>query len=119
VWYPGSLTLPLGVGFLFFAATPQKTETLPEWVGTHLRAFFAVRKQSPPQVTPVEGAQPSMGVTCGCVREPGSLTLPILVGLVVFFDFVEKTTNPTTKLWHALACVFCRAQVAHKTGDTC
>jgi hypothetical protein len=31
------------------------------------------------------GVVPSMGVTCGSVREPGSLTLPILVGFVDFF----------------------------------
>jgi hypothetical protein len=31
-----------------------------------------------------------MGVTIGCVREPVSLTLPILVGFVGFFDFIEK-----------------------------
>jgi hypothetical protein len=47
------------VGFLFFAATPQKTETPPEWVGTLLRASFAVRKQRPPQMTPDGGAKPS------------------------------------------------------------
>jgi hypothetical protein len=28
--------------------------------------------------------RPPMGVTCGCVREPGSLTLLILVGFGVF-----------------------------------
>jgi hypothetical protein len=39
---PGSLTLPFSVGFLFFAATPQKTETPPEWAGTLLRAFFRI-----------------------------------------------------------------------------
>ena len=32
----------------------------------------------------------SMGVTIGRVREPVSLTLPILVGFVGFFDFIEK-----------------------------
>jgi hypothetical protein len=31
-----------------------------------------------------------MGVTCGCVREPGSRTLPILVGSGGFLDLVEK-----------------------------
>ena len=40
-------------------------------------------------------------------------------GVCCVFDFVENTTNPTVKLWHATACVFCRAQAAHKTGDTC
>jgi hypothetical protein len=38
---PGSLTIAFGVGFLFFATTPQKTETPLEWAGTHLRAFPA------------------------------------------------------------------------------
>ena len=40
-------------------------------------------------------------------------------GVCCFFDFVEKTTNPTAKLWHAATSVLCRAQAAHKTGDTC
>ena len=61
----------------------------------------------------------SMGVTCGCVREPGSCTLLVLVGFVVFSTKSKKTTNPTLKLWHAVACVLCRAQAAHKTGETC
>jgi hypothetical protein len=38
-----------------------------------------------------------MGVTCGCVREPGSLTLPILVGFVVF------STSSKTRLCPFLA----------------
>jgi hypothetical protein len=43
------------VGFVVFVAMPQKQQTPPEWAGTLLRAFFALRKQSPLQVTPVEG----------------------------------------------------------------
>jgi hypothetical protein len=36
---PGSLTLPFVVGFLFFSTMSKKTETPPEWFGTHLHAF--------------------------------------------------------------------------------
>jgi hypothetical protein len=30
----------------------------------------------------------------------------MIVGFGVFFDEVEKTPNPTAKLWHAAPCVF-------------
>jgi hypothetical protein len=40
-------------------------------------------------------------------------------GVSQFFDFVEKTTNPTAKLWHADAYVFRHAQTVHNTGETC
>jgi hypothetical protein len=30
-----------GVGFLFFSTSSKKTETPPEWFGTHLHAFSA------------------------------------------------------------------------------
>jgi hypothetical protein len=46
------------VGFLFFAATPQKTETPPKSTGTQMRAFIRLRKRCSPQVNPIEGAQP-------------------------------------------------------------
>jgi hypothetical protein len=36
----------------------KNANTPPEWAGTLLRAFFALRKQSLPQVTPVEGIYP-------------------------------------------------------------
>ena len=40
---------------------------------------------TPPLVNPAErGLRPPMGVTCGSVREPGSLTLPFGVGFMVF-----------------------------------
>jgi hypothetical protein len=45
------------VGFLIFSTSSKNANTPPEWAGTLLRAFFAVRKQSPPQVTPVERRQ--------------------------------------------------------------
>jgi len=57
---PGSLTLPFGVGCLRFSTKSKNANTPPEWAGTLLRAFFALRKQSPPQVTPVEGVIPVM-----------------------------------------------------------
>jgi hypothetical protein len=41
---------------MVFSTSSKKPYTPPEWAGTPLRAFFAVRKQSPPQVTPVEGS---------------------------------------------------------------
>jgi hypothetical protein len=47
-----------------------------------------------------------MGVTSGCVTEPGSLTLLILVGSGVFLDFVEKNTRPHCKAVARAACVF-------------
>jgi len=50
---PGSLTLPFGVGCLRFSTKSKNANTPPEWAGTLLRACFAVRKQSPPQVIPV------------------------------------------------------------------
>ena len=55
---PGSLTLPFGVGCLRFSTKSKNANTPPEWAGTLLRACFALRKQSPPQVTPVEGFAP-------------------------------------------------------------
>ena len=56
---PGSLTLPFSVGCLRFSTSSKNANTPPEWVGTSLRALFAVRKQSPPQVTPVEEGFPN------------------------------------------------------------
>jgi hypothetical protein len=50
----------------------------------------------------VWGFAPSMGVTCGCVRELGSLTLPILVGFGT-----------------RIRAFFCRVQATHNTGETC
>jgi hypothetical protein len=47
------------VVFFFFSTTKKKKKKTPrQSCGTLLRAFFAVRKQSPPQVTPVDGLQP-------------------------------------------------------------
>jgi hypothetical protein len=40
---------------MVFSTKSKKPYTPPEWAGTLLRAFFAVRKQSLPQVTSVEG----------------------------------------------------------------
>jgi hypothetical protein len=40
------------------------------------------------------GAYHSTGVTCGCVREPGSLTLPILVGFVGFSTSSKNQQTP-------------------------
>ena len=51
---PGSLTLPFGVGCLRFSTKSKNVNTPPAWVGTLLRAFFTMHKQSPPQVSPVE-----------------------------------------------------------------
>jgi hypothetical protein len=51
---PGSFTLPILVGFVVFSTSSKKQQTPLQSCGTLLRAFFAVRKQSPPQVTPVE-----------------------------------------------------------------
>jgi hypothetical protein len=61
---------------------------------------------------------PSMGVTCGCVREPGSRTLPVGVGCMVF-RLRRKTIHPTRMGWHAFACVFRRAQAKPTAGDLC
>jgi hypothetical protein len=46
------------VGSGVFSTKSKNANTPPEWAGTLLRAFFAVRKQSPPQVSPVEEAIP-------------------------------------------------------------
>jgi len=51
---PGSLTLPFGVGCLHFSTKSKNANTPSECAGRLLRAFFAVRKQSPPQVKAVE-----------------------------------------------------------------
>ena len=52
---PGFLTLPILVGFLVFSTKSKKQETPRQNCGTRLHAFFAVRKQHPTQVKPVEG----------------------------------------------------------------
>jgi hypothetical protein len=44
---PGSLTLLILVGFVGFSTKSKKPYTPPEWAGTILRAFFALRKQKP------------------------------------------------------------------------
>jgi hypothetical protein len=43
---------------------------------------------------PAEGGHPSMGVTSGCVREPGSRTRPILVRSGVFSTKSKKHQTP-------------------------
>ncbi len=60
---PGSLTLPFSVGCLRFSTKSKNANTPPEWVGTPLRAFFALRKQSLPQVTPIAVAHHSSLIT--------------------------------------------------------
>jgi hypothetical protein len=45
-----------------FSIAAKKQYTPLQSCGTLLRVFFAVRKQSPPQVTPFEGCAP-MGNT--------------------------------------------------------
>jgi hypothetical protein len=52
---PRATALPWGV--LVFSTKSKNANTPPEWAGTLLRACFAVRKQSPPQVKVVEGAE--------------------------------------------------------------
>jgi hypothetical protein len=46
------------VGYIGFSTKSKNQYTPPEWAGTLLRAFFAVRNQHTVQVKPVEGAQP-------------------------------------------------------------
>jgi hypothetical protein len=43
---------------MVFSTKSKKPYTPPEWAGTLLRAFFAVRKQHIIQVKPVEGSSP-------------------------------------------------------------
>ena len=43
---PGSLTLPFGVGCLRFSTSSKNANTPPEWAGTLLRAFFALRSKA-------------------------------------------------------------------------
>jgi hypothetical protein len=59
------------VGYGIFSTKSKKYHTPRQSGGTLLRAFFVVRKQSPPQVTPVEG------------------------GVSQVFDFVENLRNPS------------------------
>ena len=87
---PGSLTLPFGVGCLRFSTSSKNANTPPEWAGTLLGAFFALRKQSPPQVTPVEG---SMGFTHKEHEGTGFPRNPIGVGFV-FFRLRRKNHKP-------------------------
>jgi hypothetical protein len=49
---------PILVGFVVFSTKSKKRHTPIQSPGTRLGVFFAVRKQSPPQVTPVEGLRP-------------------------------------------------------------
>jgi hypothetical protein len=44
---------------MVFSTSSKKPYTPPEWAGTLLRACFAVRKQSLPQVKAVEGTRSS------------------------------------------------------------
>jgi hypothetical protein len=71
---PGSRTLPFGVGFVVFSTSSKKLQTPPEWVGTLLRTFFALRKQSIPQVTPVEEISPAdcRGLLAACRGLPAA-----------------------------------------------
>ena len=74
---PGSLTLAFSVGFVVFAALPQKLQTPPAWAGT-----------------------PSTGFTCMVCCLPMAKTARRRVpqlwsGVSCFFDDVEKTRNPT------------------------
>ena len=69
---PGSLMLPFGVGCVGFSTSSKNPHTPPEWVGTLLRACFAVRKQSPPQVKPVDPPQPP------APQRSNAPTLPLL-----------------------------------------
>jgi hypothetical protein len=66
----------------------------------------------------------SMGVTLNGVHLLGARGNPVPSqpddgGVCRFFDFVEKATYPTPKLWHAAACVFRLAQAMLTAGDTC
>jgi hypothetical protein len=47
-----------------------------------------------------------MGVTCGCVRAPGSLTLPILVGCIVFSTSSKTQYTPRQSCGTRLRAVF-------------
>jgi hypothetical protein len=87
-------TLPsesFGVGCLKFSTSSKTSNTPPEWAGTFLRAFFALRKRSLPQVTPVEGGT-SMVVTHREREGTGFPRNPIGVGFVVF-STKSKTSN--------------------------
>ena len=44
---------------------------------------------------------------------------PLWRGVCGFFDEVEKPTHPTRMGWHALACMFRRAQTKPTAGETC
>jgi hypothetical protein len=85
---PGSRTLPCGVRYVCFSATPKNIRTSPEWVGTHLRARCRLHTQYAQHVTL------STGGICGCVREPASLTLLFVVEYVVFSTKSKKQHTP-------------------------
>ena len=64
--------------------------------GLHMRELNGfIPWQSPHPKPPYgTGFTPSMGFTCRCVREPGSRTLPILVGCIVFSTTSKKQYTP-------------------------
>ena len=63
---PGSLTLPILVGFVVFSTKSKKQQTPLQSCGTQLRVFFTVRKQHTKQVKPVEGGNPLGSISLAC-----------------------------------------------------
>jgi hypothetical protein len=61
----------------------------------------------------------STGVTLWECEGTWTPHAPLWRGVFAFFDEVEKRKHPTRMGWHALACVFRRAQAKPTAGDTC
>jgi hypothetical protein len=112
-WYEESNDLPFSpnfsqTSFLTFACSPVTIVRRKLFTPYHSKncgegqALLQMMSGAKPMGEDVlSGGHASMGFTCGGVREPGSCT------------------HPTAKLWHTAPCVFCRAQAAHNTGETC
>jgi hypothetical protein len=56
-----------------------------------------------------------MGVTCGCVREPGSLTLPFVVGFLFFSTKSKKTETPPEWFGMPLRAFLAVRKATHST----
>ena len=66
-----------------------------------------------------EDSDASMGVTCGSVRGPGSLILPILVGFVVFSTSSKTQQTPRQSYGTQLRVFFTVRKQHTTTGETC